>query len=67
MTEHDLAVKHFDPALKALYDLAGLFVTGPLRKEGKRPEVRAAIAALAQIAKDKPAETTPPRAPGGHP
>lgn len=43
-----------EPISKALYDLAGLFVTGPLKKEAKRPEVRAAIAALVEIAKDKP-------------
>jgi hypothetical protein len=49
-----LAIKHFRATQKALYDLAGLFVTGPLNKERKRPEVRAAFAALAQIPKDKP-------------
>lgn len=59
MTEKtdEIAVKHFEPTQKALYDLVGLFITGPLKKEANRPEVRAAIAALAQVAKDRP--TTP--------
>jgi hypothetical protein len=30
-----------------------MFVTGPLKHEARRPEVRAAVAALAQVAKDQ--------------
>jgi hypothetical protein len=48
-----IAITHFEATRRALYDLVGLFVTGPLKKEAKRPEVRAAIAALAQVAKDR--------------
>lgn len=51
-----LAIKHFPAVKKALYDLASLFITGPLRKEARRPEVCAAVAAIAQIANDMPVE-----------
>jgi hypothetical protein len=54
-----LAIKHFAAVNKALYDLTGLFITGPFKKEAGRAEVRAALSALAQIAKD----TTPPGQP----
>jgi hypothetical protein len=51
-----LAIKHFPATRKALYDLASLFVTGPLRKEAKRPEVRAAVGVITRIALDMPEE-----------
>ena len=51
-----LAIKHFPTAKMALYDLTSLFITGPLKKEARRPEVRAAVAATAQIGKDLPRE-----------
>jgi hypothetical protein len=41
------------PTQKTLYNLVGLFITGPLTKEASRPEVRQAIAVLAQIAKER--------------
>ena len=51
-----LAIKHFPATRKALYDLASLFITGPLRKEHRRPEVQAAVAAITSIALDMPKE-----------
>jgi hypothetical protein len=50
----EVAKKHFADAHKALYELVGLFITGPLEKHASRPEVRKAISTLAQIAKDRP-------------
>jgi hypothetical protein len=45
-----VAIKNYPAVRKALYDLAGLFITGPLKNEAKRPEVRSAVAALAEDA-----------------
>jgi hypothetical protein len=53
MTAEEIAVKHFEPTREALYNLAALFITGPLKSHANQPEVKQAIAALAQVAKDR--------------
>jgi hypothetical protein len=56
-----VAIKNYAAVHKALYDLAGLFITGPFMKEHKRPEVRAALAALAGHANWREAVAKMPR------
>jgi hypothetical protein len=56
-----VAIKNYPAVRKALYDLAGLFITGPLKNEAKRPEVRSAVAALAQDANWRDAIAKMPR------
>jgi len=53
------AFKHFAATEKALHALVGLFVVGPFKKDYNLPEVRQAMAQLAQIAKDRPSGAIP--------
>lgn len=54
MTDEQVAIKHFEDTWKALYELVGMFVVGPLKGHMRDKAVRQAISALAQVAKDRP-------------
>lgn len=55
-TTNDVVKRHFEITHQALYELVGLFITGPLSKATRDPviqsKVRNAISVLAQLAKD---------------